>query len=111
MPVLIPSNFRPGPARTSVRIPVGERGGVATWRASDGAASLLFMPRKVEGGEGDRGSRGGGEVGEGGEGVRGRQEAEETLESLDSLRQSLLGAEEGREEVGSEREADGSGER
>ncbi|CAN0463850.1 unnamed protein product, partial [Laminaria digitata] len=36
MPVLIPSGFRPGPARTTVRIPVGERGGVAAWRASDG---------------------------------------------------------------------------
>lgn len=46
MPVVLPSGFRPGPARTMVRIPVGERGSVATWRASDGAASTLFMPKE-----------------------------------------------------------------
>eukprot|EP00903_Cladosiphon_okamuranus_P010695 g10108.t1 len=92
MPVLIPSNFRPGPARTTVRIPVGERGGVAAWRASDGAVSLLFKP-KGGGGQGDRGLRN-----SGGGGDEGGTEADQRLEDLDSLRQSLLGVYEGREE-------------
>lgn len=100
MPVLIPSNFRPGPARTTVRIPVGERGGVAAWRASDGAVSLLFKP-KGGGAQGDRGLRiGGGGGGGGEEEERGRgagTEADQRLEDLDSLRQSLLGVEEGQE--------------
>lgn len=109
MPVLIPSSFRPGPARTTVRIPVGERGGVAAWRASDGAVSLLFKP-KGGAGQGDRGLRngGGGVGGGGGDEERGRREgateADQRLEDLDSLRQSLLGVEEGQEE-----EEEGSG--
>ncbi|CAM9773318.1 unnamed protein product, partial [Discosporangium mesarthrocarpum] len=39
MPVLLPSGFRPGPARTVVRIPAGERGSFAVWAAADGARS------------------------------------------------------------------------
>ncbi|CAM9278744.1 unnamed protein product [Ectocarpus sp. 6 AP-2014] len=93
MPVLIPSSFRPGPARSSVRIPVGERGGVATWRASDGAVSSLFMPK-------ERRSTDGGEQGEGGEGRETDRRLE--LEDLDSLRQSLLSAEDGEEDVRAE---------
>ncbi len=108
MPVLIPSSFRPGPARTTVRIPVGEQGGVAAWRASDGAASLLFKAKGGGGGQGDRGLRGGG----GGDGEAGRrrgggEEADQSLEDLDSLRQSLLGVEDG---VGQEDEGVGPGE-
>lgn len=86
MPVLIPSGFRPGPARSTVRIPVGERGGVA--RASDGAASSLFMPKGEERGDGGRFFL----KDDMDKDVDGR------LEDLDSLRQSLLGVEEGRRE-------------
>ena len=96
MPVLIPSGFRPGPATTTVRIPVGER---ASWRGSEGARSTLFLRRDVARGLERRAVRGG-EIGIGignhkyseeeqGEGT----EADERLEDLDSLRQSLLGAE------------------
>lgn len=114
MPVLIPSNFRPGPARTTVRIPVGERGGVAAWRASDGAVSLLFKPKGGGGGEGDRGLRNGGGRGDadrgrgGGGSGGGGTEADPRLEDLDSLRQSLLGVEEGREEEDEETATDES---
>ncbi|CAM9165843.1 unnamed protein product, partial [Ascophyllum nodosum] len=94
--VLIPSGFRPGPATTTVRIPVGER---ASWRGSEGARSTLFLRRDVTRGLERRAVRGG-EIGIGignhkyseeeqGEGT----EADERLEDLDSLRQSLLGAE------------------
>lgn len=88
MPVLLPSGFRPGPARTTVRIPVGERGGVAAWRASDGAVSSLYMPKQGERGSGQEWLRGEPDA----------KEVDERLEDLDSLRQSLLGVEEAQEE-------------
>lgn len=89
MPVLIPSGFRPGPARTTVRIPVGEQGGMASWRASEGARSAVFMTREDE--------RNLTEERESGE-VHAR------LDDLDSLRQSLLGAEERQQERRKEEE-------
>ena len=106
MPVLIPSGFRPGPARTTVRIPVGERGGVAAWRASDGAVSSLFMPKDEDTKPGQEWLRGERKRG-------GREGSDSGVEDLDSLRQSLLGMEEGREEdeggVEEEKRRDGSG--
>lgn len=96
-----------------MRIPVGERGGVATWRASDGAASLVFMPKDGTGvkqqEQGNVGVvKGGGsiQVGDG----DGSREAQQQLEDLDSLRQSLLGAEEGRGD-GAKWEGDAAGDR
>lgn len=67
-----------------MRIPVGERGGVAAWRASDGAVSSVFMPKDT----------GRGSEGEWLQGEREVKEADQRLEDLDSLRQSLLGEEE-----------------
>lgn len=79
---------------------MGEQGGVAAWRASDGAASLLFKAKGGGGGQGDRGLRGGGGDGEAGRRRGGGEEADQSLEDLDSLRQSLLGVEEGQEDEG-----------
>lgn len=90
MPVLIPSGFRPGPARTSVRIPVGEMGSVASWRASEGASSALFMPSK----EGDLSLNASGALGSVGYDPELGKEVDERLEDLDSLRQGLLSAQE-----------------
>lgn len=88
MPVLLPSGFRPGPARTTVRIPVGERGGVASWRASDGAKSALFMPKNSDG---ESLSLGSASVwtSAGWEG-NSSKEVDDRLQDLDSLRRGLL---------------------
>ncbi|CAM9380743.1 unnamed protein product [Choristocarpus tenellus] len=77
MPVLLPSSFRPGPARTVVRIPSGERGSFASWMAADGARSALFLPSTPR-------------VGRGKGGTGQNRDAENGVEGMDSLRESLL---------------------
>lgn len=121
MPVLLPSGFRPGPARITVRIPVGERGGVAAWRASDGARSALFMPKDPSA-EADQqqqqrlllGPPGRVWSAAGGPGEDGSaKEVDDRLEDIDSLRQGLLSMDDMGEEGGDKAEGasrDGGGE-
>lgn len=76
-----------------VRIPVGERGSVAAWRASDGTASTIYMPKEETRFLHARD-------------VEVDKEVDDRLEDLDSLRRGLLSFQE-REDEGVEAAATG----